>query len=182
MSQSAETTDRPRTSSTSVVYRHVTLIDGADLTVHEDRSVFVAMEEPPPIRTVVQLWRAEQARAVLVSRVVEVPEADPAGARGFYAIPADEAAIAAARIVGTEHLKSAGPGDLQRNADPGESADGDDVSGSDPDANSNMAMPAPVVADVEDEPEAAVGEDPETPEGESSDGSGRRKRPRKKKR
>lgn len=155
MSDSAET-HQARSSSTSVVYRHVTLADGCELTVHPDRSVFIAMDEPPPIRTVVQLWRGDEARAVIVDRVIEVPDAEAGTERGFFGIPADEDAIAGATKVGTEHLE--GPS--------GDESDGNDASArsdGNGEANINMAMPAPVV--VHDDGEEAD----DAPDGDGSD-------------
>lgn len=142
-----------RSSRAVVVYRHATLVEGAELRVHADRSVFVVMDDPPPVRTVVQLWRGGEARAVVVERSVEVPEGED-GVCGFVALPADEEAIAKAIKVGTEHLE---PG-----SGSGEQGNGAD-SGSDAEHNMNMAMPAPVLvhddADDDEPGEGADGDD-----------------------
>ncbi|MEM6991160.1 MAG: hypothetical protein AAF721_11700 [Myxococcota bacterium] len=131
-------TPQTRSTSTAVVVRHVTLVDGAELKVHEDRSVFVALDEPPPIRTVVQLWRGDEARAVVVDRIVEAPDADSGEQRGFFGLPAGDEAIAAATRVGTEHLDSPSGDEVEGNEDAGRS----DAS---PEGNISMAMPSPVV-------------------------------------
>lgn len=188
-SETAESTDQTRSSSTTVVYRHVALASGAALQVKKDRSVFVAVDEPPPIRTVVQLWRGDEARAVVVQRIIEVPEEGEA--RGFFAVPAESQDIATATKVGTEHLETP-VGTSPAGSDDG-TADG---SGSDvdPDANIAMAMPAPVVGDTDDEPEDGAdadedGESVSEPDGEgegasdsSSSGPRRRGRGRGRKR
>lgn len=157
-----------RSTSTSVVYRHVTLQDGAQLQVHEDKSVFVALPEPPPIRTIVQLWRGDEARAVVVDRIIEVPDVEAGEVRGFFGIPADEAAIVAATRVGTEGLEPA------PHADDDASGSG---RGSDPgDSNFTTAMPAPVVVhDDADDDEPEDEPEPE-PEPEDSVDRGRPKR------
>ena len=156
-----EETQETRSSRASVVYRHATLVEGAELQVHQDRSVFVVMDEPPPVRTVVQLWRGGEARAVVVERSVEVPETDE-GARGFFAVPADEEAIARGIKVGTEHL--------ERGSRPDSEGSGGEA-GSDAEGNMNMAMPAPVVVHDdgdEDEPTEASG----ASESSNDEGSG----------
>lgn len=153
-----------RSSRAGVVYRHATLVEGAELRVHADRSVFVVMDEPPPVRTVVQLWRGGEARAVVVERSVEVPEGED-GVCGFVALPADEEAIAKAIKVGTEHLEPGSGSDEEGNG-----AD----SGSDAEHNMNMAMPAPVLvhddADDDDPGEGADGDDGDDDGGEQDGG------------
>lgn len=152
-----------RSSRAGVVYRHATLVDGAELRVHADRSVFVVMDEPPPVRTVVQLWRGGEARAVVVERSVEVPEGED-GVRGFVALPADEEAIAKAIKVGTEHLEPGSGSDEEGNG--GES-------GSDAEHNMNMAMPAPVlVHDDADDDEPGEGADDEGDDSDEGDEGG----------
>lgn len=185
-------TSQTRSTSTSVVVRHVTLVDGADLKVHEDRTVFVALDDPPPIRTVVQLWRGDEARAVVVQRVIETPAPDSDEARGFFGVPASEEAIAGATKVGTEHLESP-------SGDDPDGSGGQAGSDTSPDGNINMAMPAPVlVHDQRDEgdegsedsvqSESGPDESDESDESEASaesEGaakSGRRRRGRGKKR
>jgi len=174
MSDPAET-QPTRSSSTSVVYRHVTLVDGADFNVHEDRSVFIALDEPPPVRTVIQLWRGDEARAVVVQRIIEIPDADKGEARGFFGVPADDEAIAGAARVGTEHL-GAGTHAGEHNSV------GEPAPDAGADANIGMAMPAPVVVHDEGDddssaaedtdgaaPEAAGEAEPDAAEGASSD-------------
>jgi len=159
-----EQSQEPRSSRAGVVYRHATLAEGAELRVHADRSVFVVMDEPPPVRTVVQLWRGGEARAVMVERSAEVPDPEE-GVCGFFALPADEEAIAAAIRVGTEHLE----------AGSGSSGEGTGVeAGSDAEHNMNMAMPAPVVVhdDAEDEEPGEAAADADSGDGSESPDDG----------
>ena len=157
-----EQAQESRSSRAGVVYRHATLVEGAELRVHADRSVFVVMDEPPPVRTVVQLWRGGEARAVVVERAVEVPEGED-GVRGFVALPADEEAIAKAIKVGTEHLE---PGSGSSEESSGAE------SGSDAEHNMNMAMPAPVLVHDDaddDEPGEAAADADDSDEGDGDD-------------
>lgn len=133
-----------------VEFRHVTLAEAAAVRTGNgaDDAVFIALDEPPPVRTVLRLVTDDAARDVVVTRVVEVPEADLV--RGCFARDADEAERTRGGEVGTEHLQ----------VDPADEEGSAVLGGSDLDADGNlsMAMPAPVLVDADDDDDNGDGE------------------------
>lgn len=128
-------------SNARVEYRNLSLAESAEVSEADDGGVFVALEEPPPVRSVVRLVSADgSSRDVVLTRVVEVP--DEGAPRGFHAKDAGDDDRERAAKVGTEHLE-------------GSSSSGDEGSarsnGSDAAGNMSMAMPAPVVVDTEED-------------------------------
>lgn len=135
-------------------YRHVPLADQAALAEKGD-GVFVALEAPPPVRTVLRAVASDgSVRALVVTRVVEVADGDAGGARGFYGRFVDDEALAKSDAVGSEHLDAPdGSSAIAESTEQGSGADpGSDV------GNAAMAMPAPVLVDDEDE-DSESGED-----------------------
>ena len=124
-----------------------------------EEGVFVALDDSPPVRTVLAVVEGERRRALEVAWVVEVAERDDAKAalgaasdegggplvRGFYGRwVADEALERAARV-GTEHLEDGTPVVQPVVYDNSVMHDVSDT---------NMAMPAPVIVlDGSDEDE-----------------------------
>jgi hypothetical protein len=133
MSDSAQRTVR-------VELRHVVLAEAAALTEQSGGRVFVALDEPPPVRSVLALVDASDGstrRAIEVVRVVEVADGD--GSRGVHGRVVDADALARFAAVGTERL----PGGTR---EPASTEPTPDPEKSDADANgSQLAMPAPVM-------------------------------------
>lgn len=119
--------------------RHIRLADSATLQPAKadegDEGVFVALAEPPPVRTVLTVVDGETRRALEVTRVVEIGDRDERGERGFYARWVEGEAIERATKVGTEHLEDGTP-QVQPVSQDNSAA----INLSD-----SMAMPAPVV-------------------------------------
>lgn len=90
-----------------VLWRDVPLADEATLETTE-RGIFVAIGEPVPVRSVLQVEADGETRNLQVVRVVEVASSDPQGVRGLYArdVEADQAPAG----VGSEHLEPAPEG------------------------------------------------------------------------
>jgi hypothetical protein len=99
--------------------RHVRLAEQATLrpaslgtaspepeTVGEE-GVFVALDDPPPVRTVLAVVEGDRRRALEVVWVVEVAERDEI--RGFYGRWVADEALSRAVKVGTEHLEDGTP-------------------------------------------------------------------------
>ncbi|MEX1363213.1 MAG: hypothetical protein AB1Z98_08810 [Nannocystaceae bacterium] len=126
--------------------RHVRLADQAVLSpapvADGEDGVFIAHDEPPPVRTVLAVMEGHQRRVLEVVRVVEVADRDERGTRGMYARWVDEEALTRAARVGTEHLEDGTP-----IVQPVERDDSSAISMSDA---PGMAMPAPVMMDVDD--------------------------------
>lgn len=133
-----------------------------------EEGVFVALDDSPPVRTVLAVVEGERRRALEVVWVVEVAERDDAKAalgaasddggapvvRGFYGRwVADEALERAARV-GTEHLEDGTPVVQPVVYDNSVMLDVSDT---------NMAMPAPVIildgSDDEDDEDGGGDED-----------------------
>lgn len=113
--------------------RHVRLAQSAALS-EADGGVFVALDDPPPVRSVVVIHGDDGSHPLEVTRVVEVPESDPRGARGVYGRFVDDEALQRTDRVGTEHLADGASAGSPAIDDEGEAPD-----------VSSMAMPAPVV-------------------------------------
>lgn len=127
-----------------------------------EEGVFVALEDSPPVRTVLAVVEGGRRRALEVVWVVEVAERDEAGGppptRGFYGRwVADEALERAARV-GTEHLEDGTPVVQPVVHDNSAVLDVSDTS---------MAMPAPVI--VLDDDTGGVDTDEEDRERDEGD-------------
>lgn len=128
-----------------VELRHVTLSETAELTSDGD-TIFLALDEPPPVRTLLRVVDdGANARVLEVTRVVEVPEPAGRNARGLYGRFVDDAAGARLERVGTEHI-AAGEGTDAHVSAPEVGSDEDDG------LHAQMAMPAPVVDPDPSEP------------------------------
>ncbi|MEM7159383.1 MAG: hypothetical protein AAF799_41480 [Myxococcota bacterium] len=101
------------TESAILEVRHVRLADEATLSpaplAEGEEGVFVALAEPPPVRTVLSVVSGDQRRALEVAQVVEVTSRDEHGTRGFYGRWVGEEALERAAKVGTEHLEDGTP-------------------------------------------------------------------------
>lgn len=101
------------TESAILEVRHVRLADEATLSpaplAEGEDGVFVALAEPPPVRTVLSVVQGDQRRALEVARVVEVATRDEHGTRGFYGRWVEGDALERAAKVGTEHLEDGTP-------------------------------------------------------------------------
>lgn len=109
----------------------------------QEEGVFVALDDSPPVRTVLAVVEGDRRRALEVAWVVEVPGDDPGGptTRGFYGRwVADEALERAARV-GTEHLEDGTPVVQPVVYDNSAVLDMSDT---------GMAMPAPVIVHDDD--------------------------------
>ena len=131
-------------SNARVEYRNLSVAESAEVSeasADDGGGVFVALDEPLPVRSVVRLVPSDgDAREVVVTRVVEV--GGEGSARGLYARDASDEDRERAAKVGTEHLEG-----RASDADEGSAAsDGSDGAG-----NMSMAMPAPVVVDTEED-------------------------------
>lgn len=125
--------------------RHVTLSETAELSPAGD-TIFVALDEPPPVRTLLRVVEeGAKPRVLEVTRVIEAPDADGRNARGLYGRFVDDAAGARLERVGTEHI-AAGEGGEAHGSPSQDGSDGDDG------GRAQMAMPAPVVDPDPSEP------------------------------
>ena len=126
-----------------VEIRRVPLTDTAPCEPSEG-GVFVALDDPPPVRSILAITAGDEApRALEVTAVVEV--APEGGARGFYGRFIEDDALARFERVGTEHLSDGEPEPAARGE--GETAESDDAG-----PGTQMAMPAPVVDPDDSEP------------------------------
>jgi hypothetical protein len=93
-------------STVSLQIRQVTVNEAAELTALDGDDVFVATDDPPPVRTIVACREGDggEVQALEVVRVVEVPESDERGTRGFYARTTHAQALGAHWVVGTENF------------------------------------------------------------------------------
>lgn len=86
-----------------VELRQATLTESARLREAGDR-MFLALENPPPVRSLLRLRAGEELSAFEVARVVEVvDEAEPA--RGCYGRMIELDRLAEQQKVGSEHLE-----------------------------------------------------------------------------
>jgi hypothetical protein len=139
----------------SVILRPAQLGPTPEGTVEE--GVFVALDDSPPVRTVLAVVEGGRRRALEVAWVVEVAERDEA--KGFYGRwLADEALERAARV-GTEHLEDGTPVVQPVVYDNSAVLDVSDTS---------MAMPAPVIV-MDDDNGAGDDEDDERHEAREAD-------------
>ncbi len=107
--------------------RHHTLATAAPLEASADGEVFVALDDPPPVRTILAIHDGDEGpHALEVTRVVET-DADGAR-RGAYGRFRDADLLRGLDVVGTEHL-DAGPA----------------VASEDTAHTGYLAVPAPVV-------------------------------------
>ena len=128
--------------SVAVTLRHVQLTDAAPLYEADDGRVFIELDAPPPVRTLVAIAEPGQdVRALEISKVVEVPENDERGKRGFYGRFVDEHRLSAFDEVGTEALSDGEGG--QPGPETGE--DAPVVADDEPELTTSLGEPAPVV-------------------------------------
>ncbi len=99
--------------SADLEVRHVRLAERAVLqpTPLEsgEEGVFVAHDEPPPVRTILTVVQDDRRRALEVVRVVEVTHGDEPHPRGLVGRWIDDEALVRAAKVGTEHLDDGTP-------------------------------------------------------------------------
>ena len=149
------------TEAAALELRHVRLAEPvtlrpAPLEGSGEEGVFVALEDSPPVRTVLAVVEGGRRRALEVVWVVEVAGGDEV--KGFYGRwVADEALERAARV-GTEHLEDGTPVVQPVVHDNSAVLDVSDTS---------MAMPAPVI--VLDDDTGGVDTDEEDGEREAED-------------
>jgi hypothetical protein len=136
------------TDATALELRHVRLAELVTLRPASlgptpdggvEEGVFVALDDSPPVRTVLAVVEGGRRRALEVAWVVEVTERDDAGGpatRGFYGRWLGDEALERAGKVGTEHLEDGTPVVQPVVYDNSAVLDVSD---------SHMAMPAPVV-------------------------------------
>ena len=169
-------------SPVRVEYRHTPLAAEAD--VHDSgKSVFVALAQPMPVRSMLRVIDAAgNERGLVVDRVIESADAGDFGDRGVVGHWVDADAVAKAAAVGSEHLESA-------EATP-PSAEGSAADDGSDGGNAAVAMPAPVLVDDEDEEESSDGDaaegdsagDEESADGadasEGGDGDGAEEKPK----
>lgn len=125
-----------------VEIREIVLTDEASVHTDGERT-FIAMEAPPPVRSVVALHQEDGSVTSLeVREVVEVGDSDPRGTCGCYGVEVDADALARAARVGTEGLAGQPVATPTETPAPlatpsaGAATDTEDV---------QMGMPAPVV-------------------------------------
>jgi hypothetical protein len=83
--------------------REATMTESARLR-ERDNQLFLAMDTPPPVRSLLRLTVANERKAFEVARVVEVvDEAEPE--RGCYGAWVDAARLSEQDRVGSEHLE-----------------------------------------------------------------------------
>lgn len=104
--------DGPMTDAAAILeVRHVRLAEQATLRPASlgdgEEGVFVALDDPPPVRTVLAVVEGDRRRALEVAWVVEVAERDEM--RGFYGRWLADEALGRAVKVGTEHLEDGTP-------------------------------------------------------------------------
>jgi hypothetical protein len=101
--------------------RSISLSPSAQLAELPDGSFFVALDEPPPVRTVLSVREEDgEARAFEVSHVLEIGEAGPTGARGCQGRFVEAERLEQQHGVGSEHLT---PGEPHSSPDAAESDD-----------------------------------------------------------
>ena len=83
--------------------RQANLSESAKLREAEDH-VFIALEQPPPVRSLLRLTIGEERKAFEVQRVVEVAS-DDEPARGCYGSFVDVERLEEQTKVGSEHLQ-----------------------------------------------------------------------------
>jgi len=131
------------TSTVRVMYRSLELAPAATLTERDGGQRFLALDTPPPVRTVLGLVRGDDAPIAV--EVIEAIEVEAPGApRGCIVREVDTARLQRP-AVGSERLASgAGGHEAPREADPaGEQGSYDEGYAA------AMAVPAPVVGDAE---------------------------------
>lgn len=111
-----------------VALRHTTLLESAPLQDLGDERYFIATAAPPPTSSILTLHEGDEQQYFLVDKVFEVESDDQK--RGVVGKLTDAQAHEEASMLGTEHLED------------GEAPD---------EVAPAMAVPAPVVADGEDE-------------------------------
>ncbi|MCX4245996.1 hypothetical protein [Paraliomyxa miuraensis] len=126
----------------------------------DEEGVFVALDDPPPVRTVLTVIEGEQRRALEVVWVVEVPERN--AARGFHGRWVGDEVRQRAAKVGTEHLEDGTPVVQPVVPDNSLSMDVSDAV---------MAMPAPVMIHDDDTGTVDEGEDEERAASDDEGGS-----------
>jgi hypothetical protein len=135
----------------SVHYRHVELQSGAQLQETDDGGLFLALAEPPPVRTVLELRETTAAggggnargHAYEITGVVEVES--PGGARGCRLRRVDDEALKS-RTVGSERLADASGGRASpTGAMPAARSNAEDGEDWSDEYGAHMAVPAPVV-------------------------------------
>jgi len=160
--------NQQQVSEVSVHYRHVELQSGVELRETDDGGLFLALAEPPPVRTVLELRDARGGSAYEITAVIEVESAGVS--RGCRVRRIDDAALQS-RPVGSERLADASGGPssgtgampaARPRSDDGEERWSDDY-------GAQMAVPAPVV-----DPDASddTGETSASFSGGGSGGSG----------
>ena len=108
--------------------RHHTLASAARLQESRDGEVFIALDDPPPVRTILAIHEGNDGpHALEVTRVVETDS--DASRRGAYGRFRDADLLRGLDAVGTEHLAA---GEQPSSSDDGEHS-------------GYLAMPAPVV-------------------------------------
>ncbi|MFO7566916.1 MAG: hypothetical protein R6X02_30005 [Enhygromyxa sp.] len=83
--------------------RQATLSDNARLREADDR-LFLALDNPPPVRSLLRLVAGDEQKAFEVARVVEVVDEDEP-ARGCYGRYVELERLAEQDKVGSEHLE-----------------------------------------------------------------------------
>jgi len=141
-------------SAATLELRHSTLADAAPVSpaplADGTEGVFVAIDDPPPVRTVLTVVQGDQRRPLEVTAVVEVIDRSAQTTRGFFGRWVDAEALERAGKMGTEHLEDGTP--VVQKVDPSVSDDGSD-------APAAMAMPAPVMIIEDDTGVVHVGDD-----------------------
>jgi hypothetical protein len=143
--------------------RSISLSAAAQLAELPDGSFFIALDEPPPVRTVLSV-REEggEARAFEVSHVIEISEASPIGVTGCQGRFVEAKRLERQRDVGSEHHA---PGEAQHSPEADGSDDGlAEETGSAPPEVQAAYDPGPtaeaVEAPQEEPPSAAPQEEP----------------------
>jgi hypothetical protein len=84
--------------------REATMTESARLRERTDKPLFLAMDTPPPVRSLLRLTLGNERKAFEVARVIEVvDEAEPE--RGCYGAWVDFARLVDQDRVGSEHLE-----------------------------------------------------------------------------
>jgi hypothetical protein len=165
--------DGPMTDAAALELRHVRLAEPVTLRPASlgptpdggvEEGVFVALDDSPPVRTVLAVVEGGRRRALEVAWVVEVTERDEV--KGFYGRWVADEALERAAKVGTEHLEDGTPVVQPVVHDNSAGLDMSDAA---------MAMPAPVVlldgSDDDDDGEDGDGDSGLGDEGEQPSGS-----------
>lgn len=132
MTESAALELRRTRLAETVALRPAPLADG-------EEGVFVALDDSPPVRTVLTVVEGDRRRALEVAWVVEVADRDEV--KGFYGRWVGDEALERAMRVGTEHLEDGTPVVQPVVHDHSASLDMSDMA---------MAMPAPVIVSDDD--------------------------------